>query len=57
MFIGSYADKILYYSDKEMSFNQDWTNVTIYNSDMLSDDEKGSTTYNIFFRIRYLLPK
>lgn len=50
VFVGLYADKILYYSKKEMSFNEDWTKVTI-------DNEKGSITYNIFFRIRYLIPK
>lgn len=50
VFVGLYADNILYYSNKEMSFNEDWTKVVI-------EDEKGSTTYNIFFRIRYLMPK
>ncbi len=50
VFVGLYADKILYYSNKEMSFNEDWSKVTI-------EDEKGSITYNTFFRIRYLIPK
>jgi len=57
VFVGLYADNILYYSNKEMSFNEDWTKVTIYNSKTLSGDEKGTITYNIFFRIRYLMPK
>ncbi len=57
VFVGLYADKILYYSDKEMSFNEDRTKVTIDNNKMLSEDEKGSITYNTFFRIRYLIPK
>lgn len=48
--VGLYADKILYYSNKEMWFNDDRSKVTI-------EDEKGSITYNTFFRIRYLIPK
>ena len=50
VFVGLYADKILYYSNKEMEFNEDHSKVTI-------KDEKGPITYNTFFRIRYLIPK
>lgn len=50
VFVGLYADKILYYSNKEMWSNEDRSKVTI-------EDEEDSITYNTFFRIRYLIPK
>jgi hypothetical protein len=47
--VGLYADNILYYSDKEIRFNEDRSKMTI-------NDVKGPISYNIFFRIRYLIP-